>query len=581
MEKNSGSNTFMFMMVLAVVLIGFLWVSYFTTKDKNISTNTTNFEANQNNVKINNNVTLNTIQDFELVEEAQTEQYDLVYENKNIKIEFSPYDAIIKNAWAKDTFMKRKEVKMYDLVLGDENNGALRLKFGSWENDITISTLTGGKNLFNYKREGDKFIFTCKLKKKSEDLVYTIIKTYQFIDDENLFKLTVDISNSKNIPINFDNSGISFSIAWGPRLGVDKDKPYNNRYDMFTYLKNSELKKVLINDKMVKDSKINFATKTKEGNEYWLSCNNHYFTTIIYPDNQNYKFLFDYRKSSNNTYYGGLSRDTIDKSVLKSEFYVYVGPKLGSVLNKYNNFEKENFSLKETKFSAIDASTFFYIDKLLTYPLNWIFLLVKNYGIAIIIFTILIKLLMSPLTHQSMVSQEKMSKLQPKMKVLQEKYKDKPEVLNRETMNLYKKEGINPLSGCLPLVLQMPILFAMYGLIDNMFQLKGESFLWINDLALPDSVLFFPFTLPFVNINSLNILPIIMTGVSVLSTMFMPDTSSNKQAKIMMWSMPLVFFFLFYNVSSGLVLYWTVMNILNLVQQIYINYFRKKIVKKA
>ena len=109
-----------------------------------------------------------------------------------------------------------------------------------------------------------------------------------------------------------------------------------------------------------------------------------------------------------------------------------------------------------------------------------------------------------------------------------------------------------------------------------MVALKGAGFLWIRDLSMPDAVVQFPFTIPMANISTLNILPILMVGVQVLSSLFMPDTSSNKQAKLMMWMMPLFFFFIFYNVSSGLVLYWTVMNILNLGQQLYMNKFHFK-----
>ena len=152
-------------------------------------------------------------------------------------------------------------------------------------------------------------------------------------------------------------------------------------------------------------------------------------------------------------------------------------------------------------------------------------------------------------------------------------------MLNKETMAMYKKEGVNPFGGCLPMLLQMPILFAMYRLLTRMVALKGASFLWIKDLSLPDSILDFGFTLPIINTSSLNILPILMVGVQVFSSMLMPDMQSNKQAKMMMWMMPVFFFFLFYNAASSLVLYWTIMNVLNLGQQVYTNYIKKKLSK--
>ena len=253
------------------------------------------------------------------------------------------------------------------------------------------------------------------------------------------------------------------------------------------------------------------------------------------------------------------------------------------MLARYNNVEKNSAGLEEAKFNMINS---YFLNHAFTWlvesSIGWLIVniakLVKNFGIAIIIVTIIIKLILSPLTHKSMVSQEKMKKLQPKLKELQAKFKDKPEELNKETMNLYKREGVNPFAGCLPLLLQMPILTAMYYLLANLYPLNGASFLWIADLAKPDSVLHFSFVIPMVNISTLNIMPFLMTLVSVVSSLTTPDMSGNKQAKMMMWMMPLLFFFLFYNVASGLVLYWTIMNILNLGQQVYINYFRKKIV---
>ena len=170
-----------------------------------------------------------------------------------------------------------------------------------------------------------------------------------------------------------------------------------------------------------------------------------------------------------------------------------------------------------------------------------------------------------------MVSQQRMSKLQPKVKELQEKYKSNPQLLNKETMALYKREKVNPFGGCLPMILQLPILMAMWRLLNGMVALKGANFIfWIKDLSVPDTVLDFGFTIPLVNISSLNILPILMVGVQVITSYFMQDAQSNKQAKMMMWSMTILFFVIFYNAASALVLYWTVMNILNLAQQIYL-----------
>lgn len=297
----------------------------------------------------------------------------------------------------------------------------------------------------------------------------------------------------------------------------------------------------------------------------WVAADSQYFTALILPDKGTYTGFYDYRKENEKKVYTGFSRPG-GMSQYKSSFYIYVGPKINNFLSKYEDVE--SFQLQETNITKIEDKILWGLGNIIGGVLAVIYGIVGNYGLAIILLTLLIKLVTLPLTYKSMLSQEKMGKLQPKLKELQAKYKDKPEMLNRKTMEFYKKEGINPLGGCLPMLLQMPILMAMYRLLDRMVQLKGATFLWISDLSMPDAVINFPFTIPVVNVESLNILPILMVGVQILTSLLTPNSQSNKQAQTMMWMLPLVFFFLFYNVSSGLVLYWTVMNIFNLIQQV-------------
>ncbi len=526
--------------------------------------------------------------DYELINIPQEKEYDLTFENKNIKVVFSPKDAIIKHAYIKDTFLGRKDIKSYDLVEPrKDDEGALRLKFGSWENEVTLSKLTGGSNLYHYERIGNTFIFKCEFKKKvdNEEVIYTVIKKYEFIEDENVFKLDIEISNNKNYTLNFDNTDISYSIGWGPLLGTEtRDiKANKNIINKFSYVKNKDKIKVesLGNNEITikkgqlfglgdKKEKKLFTLWNKEADDGWVASDGHYFAALMLPDNQNYKYFFDFRDKANSNYYCGLARFT-SKSNLKSTFYVYIGPKIGSILKKYNNFNKGDFKIEKANINVLEEKIMYGIGNIIGIVLEFIYKYIKNYGFAIIIITILIKLILSPLTHKSMVSQQKMSKLQPKIKEIQDKYKNNPQQLNKETMALYKREGINPLGGCLPMLLQLPILFAMWTLLNGMVALKGANFIfWIKDLSAPDTVFNFGFTIPFVNINSLNILPFLMVAVQIISSYLMQDAQANRQATIMMWSMTIFMFVIFYNSSSALVLYWTVMNILNLVQQLYL-----------
>ncbi len=170
-----------------------------------------------------------------------------------------------------------------------------------------------------------------------------------------------------------------------------------------------------------------------------------------------------------------------------------------------------------------------------------------------------------------------MQTLSPKIKELQTKYKDNPQKMNAEMAELYKKEGYNPLSGCLPMLLQIPIFFAMYNLFNSHFDLRGAMFIpgWIPDLSLPEAIWNFPgdFRLPLLGWTAIRALPFIYVGSQLLYGKFTqtPDQQGNTQMKMMLYIMPIIFFFVLYDVPSGLLIYWIFSNILTLVQQVIIN----------
>jgi YidC/Oxa1 family membrane protein insertase len=223
------------------------------------------------------------------------------------------------------------------------------------------------------------------------------------------------------------------------------------------------------------------------------------------------------------------------------------------------------------------------LENLLKWLLRIFYGLVPNYGVAIILLTLLVKLALFPLTKKSSETSFKMQALAPKIKELQEKYKDNQAKLNQEMGLLYKKEGHNPMMGCLPLLIQMPILFAMYNLFNTHFDLRGAMFLpgWIPDLSLPESVLEFGFPLPLLGWTALRLLPFIYMGSQLLYGIATktPEQDGNQSMKMMMFAMPIVFFFILYNVPSGLLVFWIMSNLFTLIQQIILNKYMAK--KKA
>jgi YidC/Oxa1 family membrane protein insertase len=195
--------------------------------------------------------------------------------------------------------------------------------------------------------------------------------------------------------------------------------------------------------------------------------------------------------------------------------------------------------------------------------------LVHNYGVAIILLTLVVKGITWPLQSFANHSAKRMQAVAPKIKELQAKYKDQPEKLNTETFALYRDYGVNPVGGCLPAFVQMPVFFSLYFMLQNAVELRGQSFLWVHDLTQPDTVFShaLPFVIPILNISHLvvNPLPIIVTGLMAVMMRMTPQIGDPAQAKIIQF-MPLFFLFMFYNFAAGLSLYYVINNCVSIIQ---------------
>ncbi len=217
---------------------------------------------------------------------------------------------------------------------------------------------------------------------------------------------------------------------------------------------------------------------------------------------------------------------------------------------------------------AIDFGWTDIIAKPLLYLLRFFNQYTGNYGIAIILLTILIKILFWPLTHKSYKSMKEMQKIQPLMAKIREKYKDNKEMMNKEMMSLYKTYKVNPMGGCLPMVIQIPVFFALFRILGNSIELRHAPFvLWINDLSAPDRLFHLPFTIPYMTPPSgIPVLTLLMGASMFIQQKMTPTPGDPMQAKIMLL-MPVIFTFMFINFPSGLVLYWLVNNVLSIGQQ--------------
>ncbi|MBR9982307.1 MAG: membrane protein insertase YidC [Desulfatitalea sp.] len=241
-------------------------------------------------------------------------------------------------------------------------------------------------------------------------------------------------------------------------------------------------------------------------------------------------------------------------------FGLFMGPKSLKVLRSVGNDLD-----RVIHFGWVD-----FIAKPCLWFMNFIYRFIPNYGIAIIILTIITRLLFWPLAQKSYKSMNEMRKLQPLMQELREKYKDDRAKMNQETMALYRTYKINPLGGCLPMVVQLPVFFALYRMLYQSIELRHAPFFgWINDLAAPDRLFHFGFSIPFMQAPyGIPVLTLIMGASMFLQMKMSPAPGDPLQAKMMML-MPIVFTFIFINFPSGLVLYWLVSNLVSIAQQYY------------
>jgi YidC/Oxa1 family membrane protein insertase len=280
-----------------------------------------------------------------------------------------------------------------------------------------------------------------------------------------------------------------------------------------------------------------------------------YFLTVLKPAKGGEAVIrraeFKLPKETRKELYAGLNA-TPDGNVSGEAFF---GPKQTKVLEQYGLD------------STLQFGFFGFIGRILLDVLIWINKTTHNYGFAIIVLTILIKVVLYPLQHKSIVSMKKMQRVQPKVEAIKARYKkartdaEQRTKMNVEMMNLYKQEGINPMGGCLPMVLQLPILWGFYGLLSRAIELRGAPFIfWIHDLAAKD---------PFY------ITPILMTITMFIQQAITPTTGDPAQRRMFL-IMPLVFGWIFKEFPSGLVLYWLVQNILTIVQQTIMNKYWKE-----
>ena len=388
---------------------------------------------------------------------------------------------------------------------------------------------------------------------------------YSLLPDSYLLDYSITSSNFQSF---IDPSGLN-RLEWNLKsFRNSKSVEYENRYTELTY--------GYENDK-VNELSITGTDEEKVDEIQWISYKQHFFNSILIPDKKiNNVFLksenlvqSEDKKEKYTKFYSSVI-PLKNNGVFDFKFKWYFGPSQYSTLSNYNiGIEKSvNYGW----------GIFGWINKYIFIPLFNFISSFMPFGISIIIMTIIVRLAMSPVTYRSYVSQVKMKILRPEIEEINKKFSKDAVKRQQETMSLYSRAGANPMSGCLPALVQLPVFYALFSFFPVAFALRQKSFLWADDLSSYDSILDLPFNIPFYG-DHISLFPILASVAIFIYTMMTmgqqqpPPQPGMPNMKFIMYLMPLMMLFFFNNYSSGLSLYYFVSNLLTILLMVVIKNF--------
>ena len=316
----------------------------------------------------------------------------------------------------------------------------------------------------------------------------------------------------------------------------------------------------------------------------WVSAKNQFFSTVLIADSvmttaKMTSVAVDKESPEYETYLKDVNIHTLipysSSKANPASFYFYMGPNRYHLLSSYDKFSPKE-DLKLTRLIPLGWSLFRWINAGVIIPVfDWLGKFISNYGIIILVLTILIKMVLWPLTYKSYVSQAKMRILAPDIAAINERYPNQEDALKKQqkTMELYKQAGASPFGGCLPMLLQMPILIAMFTFFPSCIELRGQSFLWANDLSAPDKIIEWSQHIPFISStfgNHISLFCLLMTITNIAYNYITSKSQAQSQSmpgmKLMLYLMPLMFLFWFNNYASGLSYYYFIALLITIAQ---------------
>ena len=465
----------------------------------------------------------------------------LVLENSQLRLELSSWGAVVKKATLKEYARDRGEIS--------EENPALEFDFAASPLGALngVSALAANANYEVRQVSSNSIVFANAAATRK----ITLEKDYRIVLEEN-FANAGPVANSLSLGVVKMGAGKNDMLSldsW--TLGGDKVVHHCEG--------DSPLKAYLVGGMggcggaksaagLPRTVNVAYA-----GAQKWIALKNRFFVTaLVSSTDANSGFTAEIARDMNSSDYRPESigaRVKFSGASGRRTSVFYVGPKLQSLL--------WSLGMKDVMEFGMWRWFCYPIVGLLNLFNDWI----PNYGVAIILLTILVRLAFWPLTHKSTVGMKKMQELQPRLKEIQARFKDNPQRLQQEMWSLYRNEKVNPMSSCLPMLVQIPVFIALFNVLRSAVELRYAPFLWIGDLSEPEGL--FSDILPF---GGLNLLPIFMAATMALQSALTPTTGDKNQQKMMVVFMPIMMLFMFYSFPSALSLYWTLSQVLSIWQ---------------
>ena len=459
-------------------------------------------------------------------------------------------------------------------------NKLLLKEFNNY-NDEPLFLVNDNKSIFSYNIPiGRNSVINSRDLNFSAEIIKnkSVLKLTAIIDMQRSLELTYSLEENSSI-LDFDlklndsdrNSSYNeLELIWGKdSFRNSKSIDYENRYTALSYGFEGE-----------KDSWLSVSGTSNKNinNVNWISFREHFFSSILILNNETNNIEISSEDLASN--------ETLDDKFTKRfkaniplsldsnnslSYRIYYGP------TDYETLKEYNLSLE----NSVDMGwgIFGWLNRFIFFPLFSFLTTYFSYGISIILMTIIVKVSISPLTYKSYLSQIKMKILKPELEVINEKFKDDAMKKQQETMKLYTKSGANPMSGCLPALLQMPIFFALFVFFPAAFSLRQKSFLWADDLSSYDSILDLGFYIPLYG-DHISLFPILAsisiffyTKMTTGQQMMPASQTGGVNMKVIMYLMPLMMLFFFNNYASGLSLYYFISNLLTIILMLIIKNF--------